>query len=57
MTAETDLSAAAHKAVTDFVNAQKCASVEDVKQALGALLGMTMHAIDLVTNGKSEKLS
>lgn len=48
---------AAHKAITDYVNAQDCQTVEDVKNAIGALIGMAAHALDLVTNGKSEKLS
>jgi len=48
---------AAHKAITDYVNAQNCQTVDDVKKAIGALIGMATHALDLVTNGKSEKLS
>lgn len=48
---------AAHKALTDYVNAQNCQTVDEVKTAIGAMLGMAMHALDMVTNGKSEKLS
>jgi hypothetical protein len=56
-TADEQLSQAAHKAVQDFVNAQHCKSVTDVKRALTALGSMTASALHTVQNGKMEKLS
>jgi hypothetical protein len=47
----------AHQAITAFVNGQKCRDTEDVKRVLSKLLAVTINALDLVTNGKSEKLS
>lgn len=57
MTAEQRLQDAAHKAVTDFVNAQNCQTTEDVKEALKALGMMAAKAFNLVNHGKSERLS
>lgn len=54
---EKRLQDAAHKAVTDFVNAQNCQTKADVSFALGELARMTAKAMWLVNHGKSEKLS
>lgn len=53
----TALLAAAHKAVTEFVNAQHCKSRGEVLMVLGALLERTQQAILVVRDGKMEKLS
>lgn len=56
-TTDDQLQAAAHKAVTDFVNAQHCQSKADVATALRSLGYMAACALDLVMNGQCEKLS
>lgn len=57
MTEQSTLRDAAHKAVTDFVNSRKCQSEGDVCVALRALELMAATALNLVINGKKEKLS
>lgn len=54
---ERTLRDAAHKAVTDFVNARKCQTDGEVCEALVALRIMADSALDLVMHGKREKLS
>lgn len=47
----------AQKAVTQFVNAQHCKDVSDVKRALNCLAAVVWSAQHVVENGKMEKLS
>lgn len=57
LTTKEKLCADAHQAVTTFVNSQHCQTVQDAEEALVVLCYMTAAALDLVRNGKSEKLS
>jgi hypothetical protein len=51
------LVADAQKAVTQFVNAQHCKDVPDVRRALSCLEFVVRSAQNAVENGKMEKLS
>lgn len=54
---DEQLAANAHRAVTDFVNSQVCASRDEVERALHALSRMSLAALDAVKNGTMERLS
>jgi hypothetical protein len=54
---ERPLREAARQAVMAFVNSRKCKTDADVCVALSALGTMAAAALDLVVNGKREKLS
>ena len=52
-----ELQAAAHTALTKFVNAQHCKTDADVVAALNAMGSMAATALHLVQHGKRETLS